>query len=423
MIHTLQKRFILSAMLAVGLLLAVLLGAINVGNVALTARQSRQTADMLLNEARRGQPPPKEDPPRGFLAAPTDANARMAALYFTVLVGADDAQMQINTERIADVTAEEAEALCRQAMAKSQSAGRVGRFLYRAAPNERAGGTLYLFLDTAAQRRSVLRVAFFSLTAGLACFVAMLFFVILLSKKAIRPIAENMERQKQFVTDAGHEIKTPLAIILANAEAMALYEGENKWLKNIREQTVRLNGLMQNLLALAKGDEAVSPPDLQPVALSEELNRTLETFAEPMRQKELTVTAAVPPGLTLRADPEQLRRLLLILFDNAVKYSPRGGEVQLTCRAEGKKVELTLQNQCEALPNCPAEKLFDRFYRADAARTHADGGYGVGLSIAKTIVEAHGGTLRAAYLPPNAIAFTAAFPQNAKPRAKGEKQA
>ncbi len=414
MIKTLQKRFIFSTMLAISILLIVLLGAINVGNLLLSERQSRQTVNMLLDEELRALPPPREEHPQDFLDLPMDANTKMSAVYFTVQVGADQTIIGVNTERIADISDEDAADLCRQAMEKDRSEGKIRNFLFRVAKNQRDGSLIVLFLDTTVQQRSILRVAFFSLTAGLLCFAAMLLLVVLISKKAIRPIAENIERQKQFVIDAGHEIKTPLAIILANAEAMELYQGDNKWLKNIREQIVRLNGLMQNLLALAKADEAQTVLHMEECSFSSEISEALETFSEPMRLKELKLTAKIEPNLSLRADREQIRRLLCVLFDNAVKYSPPKGEMLISCQCDGKKIHLTVRNQCEKLPDCPPEKLFDRFYRSDAARTRETGGYGVGLSIAKTVVESHGGTICAAYLQPDQIVFTATFPQSAK---------
>lgn len=413
MIKMLQKRFIFSAMLAISILLIVLLGAINVGNILLSDRQSRQMANMLLNEELRVQPP-REERPRDFFKLPMDANTKMSAVYFTVQVGADNTIFGVNTERIADISDEDAESLCMQAMEQNKSEGKIQNFLFRSAENQRDGSLIFLFLDTTVQQRTILRVAFFSLTAGILCFAAMLLLVILISKKAIRPIAENIERQKQFVTDAGHEIKTPLAIILANAEAMELYEGENKWLKNIREQTVRLNGLMQNLLALAKADENQNVMRMEDLSFSSEISEALEIFSEPMRLKELKLSTQIEQDLFLRADREQIRRLLSVLLDNAVKYSPPKGEILITCKCDGKKIDFTVKNQCENLPDCPAEKLFDRFYRSDLARARETGGYGIGLSIAKTIVESLGGTIHAAYFPPNQIAFTATFPQSAK---------
>lgn len=406
MIRALQKRFILSAMLAVTILLVVLLVAINIGNLYVSERQSRQMLGALMKEETMMQPPPRNDKPRGLLGAPLDANSRMSAVYFVVKADSRHNIFEINTSRIADISEKDAKALCQTVIDRGVSEGKIQDFLYRVSVSERDGSTVYLFLDTTMQLRGILHVVLFSLIAGIFCWFAMLFFVIFISKRAIRPIAENMARQKQFVTDAGHEIKTPLAIILANTEAMELYEGENKWSRNIREQTERLSGLMQNLLTLAKAEESQHTIRRETFSLSSEVTEALQMFTEPIGLKGLVVTAQVNNGISVKADREQLRRLLSILLDNAVKYSPPGGSVHLSLERHGKKAVFTIRNQCEKLPECSPEKLFDRFYRADAARTQENGGYGIGLSAARTIVELHGGTIRAAYCQPDEIQFT-----------------
>ena len=154
---------------------------------------------------------------------------------------------------------------------------------------------------------------------GLICWGFMLILVIILSKKAICPIAENIEKQKQFVTNAGHEIKTPLAIISANTEAMELYNGENKWTKNIKKQVDRLNGLMKNLLLLAKMEE--SKIVYQKFSLSEMASEISESFFEPISLKNIAFETKIQPDIILNANSEHIRQLFSILLDNAVKYT------------------------------------------------------------------------------------------------------
>ncbi|MCI8331859.1 MAG: GHKL domain-containing protein [Clostridiales bacterium] len=409
MIKTLQKRFILSAMLAITILLFVLLGAINIGNICMSEKQNKQLIDALIEEKTIMPLPPNNDRPKGFLNGPMDENSRMAAVYFTVKVSERQNLLEINTERIADVSEEEAKEIYQAAIKKDGREGIIQKFRYRAFQNERDGSTTYLFLDTTMQLHSILRVLFFSLIAGAACWLVMLLLVILISKKAIQPIAENMLRQKQFVTDAGHEIKTPLAIILANTEALELYKGETKWSRNIREQTARLADLMQHLLTLAKADESQGAAPREPVSLSSEVTDTLQMFAEPIKLRGLTIDKHIDTDISVRADKEQLLRLISILLDNATKYAPQNSRIHLSLSRHGKNAILRISNACEKLPECPPEKLFDRFYRADAARTQKNGGYGIGLSAAKAIVESHGGTIQAAYTPPNEITFTVTF--------------
>lgn len=405
MIKTLQKRFIIASMLAVTILLLILLGAINIGNIYVSQRQIREMTGALINEETMLQPPHKDGEPKGFFGAPTDERSRMTAVYFTVGVGGDNSIIRINTDRIPYISDEEAASICKTAIESGDKEGKIEGFRYASAKNERDGSTVYLFLDTTMQLREILRVLLFSAVAGVVCWAAMLLLVILISKRAIRPIAENIARQKQFVTDAGHEIKTPLAIILANTEAMELYEGENKWSKNIREQTERLSGLMQNLLTLARADEGEVQLRRESFSMSSLLTETLGMFDGPIGLKALAITSQIDPSVTVKADREAIRRLISILIDNAVKYSPEGGEVKVVLERKGKNAVLSIMNSCEELPECEPEKLFDRFYRADAARSRESGGYGIGLSAAKSIVESYGGSISAAYRRPDKIEF------------------
>lgn len=409
MIKTLQKKFIVSAMLAITILLVILLSAINVGNIAISATQSRQMLGMLLNEEIMLQPPQRRNHPIGFLEAPMDENSKMSAVYFTVRIDRNGNVMRIDTGRIASVTAEEAVQLCQKVIDEGTAQGKIQNFRYKRGVSERDNSIVYLFLDTSTQLHNILLVLFFSLVAGTVCWTGMLFLVILISKKAIRPIAENMERQKQFVTDAGHELKTPLAIILANTEAMELYHGENKWSKNIREQTLRLNDLMQNLLMLARADESQECNSLEKLPFSSIVSETLQMFREAAKLKELQISRQIETGVEIWANKEQIQRLISILIDNAVKYSVQNGTLEICLWRKGKSVILSIENTCKELPKCPPEKLFDRFYRADAARTQQSGGYGIGLSAARTIAGLYGGTIKASYEASDKIRFTVTF--------------
>lgn len=409
MIKTLQKKFILSAMLAITILLAILLGAINIGNACVSRRQNEQMVRLLLDEETMMHPMPRDNKPKGFWTNPMDENSRMSALYFTVRIDQNENTVKIDTSRIASVSEEEAIEICRSVIDEGLDEGKIQNFRFKTAVSERDNSKVFLFLDTTEQLRNTLYVLFFSLIAGLVCWTAMLLLVVLLSKKAIRPIAENLAKQRQFVTDAGHELKTPLAIILANTEAMELYQGESKWSKNIREQTVRLNGLMQNLLTLAKADESRDMMQTGTFSFSAAVAEALQMFREPMKLKELSLCRQIDPDITMTADKEQIQRLISILIDNAVKYSVQKGTIDISLKRHSKSIVFRIENICEKLPDCEPEKLFDRFYRADAARTQKNGGYGIGLSAARTIAEMYKGTIRASYQQSKKIIFTVTF--------------
>ncbi len=270
--------------------------------------------------------------------------------------------------------------------------------------------TVLVFLDTSHEIISYVRILLLSAGIGAAVWLLLLPFVMILSKRAIRPIAENMEKQKQFVTNAGHEIKTPLAIILANTEAMELYHGASKWSRNIREQTKRLDGLTKNLLLLAKMDEHAAEPPMADIEFSDLAADRVQDFAEPLKLGGITLHLQIQSGITLRGNREQLSQLLSILLDNAVKYTNAGGIVSVSLQQKGKHIILQVKNSCAGLPEAPADKLFDRFFRDNGARTQKSGGYGIGLSVAQAIAKTHRAGITAHYEKmPDMVVITVRF--------------
>ena len=410
MIGTLQKKFTVTAMIAVTVLLVLLLGGINLFNALSVSRDSDALLELLAAQEGFG-PGPRPDGPAGqqgggvFRRSP-DENDRMSALTFSVRFDAAGEPIRVELARIADLSEEEALGLAREALASGRSAGRIGSLRFRIVePAE--GESTVVFLDLSRQRQELLRIGALSALGGLAAWCAMLVLVRWLSRLAIRPVAENMERQRRFVTDAGHELKTPLAIIQANAEAMELMGGESKYSRNIRAQVARLTELTRNLLTLARYDEASVPLELTELSLTELTEEALESFRPAAELKGLKLEREIGPELRLRADREQMKQLLNILLDNAVKYCPEGGRISVSLRREGKAL-LQVANTAADRSADPA-RLFDRFYRGDSSRSRETGGSGIGLSAAQAIVRLHKGDISAAY-EGDAIVFTVRLP-------------
>ena len=309
MVKTLQKKFIITAMIAITVLLVVTLGAVNVFNISRLRNEMNNTLTMLVeNDGMRpgdnaGNPqlatvtdgmrePPVIDGPNqnqmegpdGVMVPdvePTDnqpeppeakndkrpnlfnpeisEDMAMAARYFLVRFDMDGKIVYTDVNSISSVDEETANAYASEVYASGKTSGKKEEFRYRVQASKDGRGTNIVFLNVSSDRQSMLAVLLISSLIFVVGWGLMLLLVIALSKRAIRPIAENLEKQKQFVTDAGHEIKTPLAIILANTEAMELHNGESKWSKNIRKQTERLSGLMKNLLTLARMEEGTAP--------------------------------------------------------------------------------------------------------------------------------------------------------------------
>lgn len=414
MIKILQKKFIITAMIAVSILLVVLLGVINLVNAWAISQKSDKLLSVLSKNESEQAPmaPDMGKGNRGFFLPALTEDEKMSAVYFTVRFDHTNIIARVDVNHISSVTESQARDIASAVCDRDSSHGKTGTFKYTSSPTLDGRGTVYTFLDVSSDYKSILRILMLSLLTGGICWGLMLLLVILLSKKAIRPIAENMQKQRRFVTDAGHEIKTPLAIILANTEAMELHQGESKWSKNIREQVNRLTGLTQNLLTLAKADEDKPVLSSEHLSVTMVLVDTIRIFSEAMALKKLSLRKTVPSNsdIAIQADKEQISNLFSILLDNAVKYSVPESVVSISLTKEGKSATICFENTCEVLPSCRPEQLFDRFFRADAARTQKNGGCGIGLSAAKTIVEAYNGTIKASYLPENTITFIIRLP-------------
>lgn len=258
-------------------------------------------------------------------------------------------------------------------------------------------------------RHRILSMVALSTGGVVLCWLGMLALVVVLSRRAIRPVAESIVRQKEFVTNAGHELKTPLAIIRANTEAMELRQGETNWSRNIKEQTVRLNGLMENLLLLARMDEFAAQPPAERVDLSLLAQETLCSFREGAALRGILLEGDLQPGVLVRSDRSHMSQLLSILLDNAVKYTEPEGRIGMTLCQEGQRVLLRVSNGPARLTGDPS-RLFERFYRGDPARTQKTGGSGIGLSAARAITDTWQGTIRAGMEGEDTVVFTVSLP-------------
>ena len=404
MTNVLQRRFLIASMAAISVLLLVLVGAINLVNFSISARRVDQVLLQLVESEGLYTPPnmPQGNSPHGpNTPTPDDM---MGARYFFVRFDADGATVQTNVSHILAVTEEEAQHIAQEIYQGGVQSGYTGSFRYQVAHALDGRSSLVICLDISSQQRSAATVLLVSVFVGLLCWLAMLMLVlvILLSKRAIRPIAITLEKQKQFVTNAGHELKTPLAILLANTDAMELHQGETKWSRNIRTQTVRLNGLMQNLLVLAKMDEGSGSLPTSEFSLSLLAGEVLDFYQEAAAAKGICLAAAIQPDVMLRANRESIVQLLSVLLDNAVQYTPADGSIRAILTKEKNGIVFQVENSVDTPPEEDLERLFDRFYRGDPARTQKSGGYGIGLSAARAVAEVHGGAITARYDWPRA---------------------
>lgn len=270
------------------------------------------------------------------------------------------------------------------------------------------------FADLAWERTGVRRqvlTAVLLFAAASAGFFAVSWF---LSRWLVRPVEEGWRRQQQFVADASHELKTPLTVMLADADILLAHPDDTvgqqrKWVECIRDEGLRMKGLVQDLLYLARGDAGQRSAAHESVSLSDLWENCVLGFEPVAFEAGLTLNSELAPNVSATGDREELRRLAAILLDNACKYCAPGGTVTVTLTG-GERAVLTVHNTGEPIPADVQPHLFERFYRADAARSRETGGYGLGLSIAAAIVEGHRGKITVHSAPGEGTAFTVTLP-------------
>ena len=209
----------------------------------------------------------------------------------------------------------------------------------------------------------------------------------------IKPVKESFDKQKQFIADASHELKTPLSVIVASSEAIDIDEKNSKWLKNIKYETNRMNLLISKLLSLAKSEQR-KKVRLVNNNLSKIVELSLLTFEERAYEKNIKFNYDIEDNIFMLMDEDSIKELVEILLDNAIKHSKKKGTINLYLKKDGQII-LLIENEGEAIPKGEEEKIFERFYRVDKARSRKDNRYGLGLAIAKNIVLLHKGKIKA----------------------------
>ena len=272
------------------------------------------------------------------------------------------------------------------------------------------------FADLSWEGQNLAGLVAISLLVGAGALGVFFLISLFLSSLALRPVERAWEQQRQFVADASHELKTPLTVILANTGIVLSHpedtvERQRKWITFIEEEAARMRGLVEDLLFLAKSDAARQPAHPRALSMSDLATGCLLPFESVAFEAGVALHSAVTPGLTLTGDEGQLHRLVMILLDNAVKYAGEGGCVTLTLDRIQDKVRLAVHNTGAPIPPEHLPHLFERFYRVDSARGRSEGGYGLGLAIARSITLAHGGKIWADSGPDRGTTFTVLLPQ------------
>ena len=390
MLKRIQRRFVLAAMAAFGTVMLLIIVGINAANYYRTAFMQDRLAEELLLEHEQAAFPRQEAPPLPDRGIPgRDPEAAFMTRFFTVRCDADGRVRAISRDYISSVDEEEAKRYAQAVLAKGREKGYYGSYRYLVKRDEK--GITVLFLNAAFQIQSMRSLLFVSLAIGLGSLLTVFILILLFSRRAVRPYMKNMERQKQFITDAGHELKTPLTSIATSADIAAMEHEGDEWIDNIRRQAARLTKLVGDMVALSRLDEETPFPEKSRFSVSEAAWEIAEPFAVLAKAEGKSYSQHIEENLTLYGDRASIQRLISILLDNAVRYSD-GGEIQMRIYRRRGRVCIEVSNTCDLPDVSDLDRLFDRFYRPDASRSAATGGTGIGLSMVRAIAETHGGT-------------------------------
>ncbi len=447
MIQKLRKQFILVAMCSTFAVLFIIIGSFNVANFMGKIRQKDQILEILKNndghfpeffgqrrikQGEEGKQPPGMGFPANKEGIPGDVaeknnNMRFSretpyeTRFFTITLNANGELEEQDLGMIAaigeDQAVEYAKAILRQYQKNGRTKGFYDEYRYLLAVND--GNYQIIFVDCSQDLLETRRGLIYSVSISLGGLLAVYFLVVFFSKKVFRPVEESYRKQKQFITDASHELKTPLTIISANVEVMEMESEESQWSQSIKKQVDRMVGLVEQMVTLSRMDEQ---KDLvcEKFSLSDAVKETAELYHPVAESSGKDFALDIEEGITFCGDEKKIRQMVGLLLDNSMKYAsvaekedsqdgavkPR---IELSLKQKGKKIVFKVWNTVSSMEIGDQSILFERFYRPDSSRNSKQGGSGIGLSIVKSIVEAHKGKITAGSKDGKSIEFKAIF--------------
>lgn len=412
MIKKLHRKFILINMIFVTSILAIVLGILYYTNFQRSNRELKMSMSQVIQYNNRPQDH-KFEVRRQPKPDPEQRQPRNLTPMF--LVTLDNEHKIVNTEsRNVEIEEDLLQTLVDTVISLPMPEGGLKDYNLLYLKQEIPNGMKILFADQSLQKSNMRTILFNYLAiffSGTAAFFVLSLF---LSKWALTPVEKAWEQQSQFVADASHELKTPLTVILANLKILASHKTETiqsqkKWLDNTQEEANRMKQLVEDLLFLAKSDAQTTQPVTSEFDFSNLVWERVLLFESLAFEQNLTLNSDIAPDIHMTGNESQIKQLLTILIDNGCKYAGKGGAVDLTLKKEQDKILLSVHNTGDPISPEDISHLFERFYRADKSRARKAGGYGLGLSIAKSIVESHHGKISVTSTETQGTTFTVTF--------------
>ena len=391
MIKKLRRKFIWIAMCSMIFVLGTIVTVINVINYSKADEYSDKVISVLMDN--------EGGFPQNFPMRPGLGNNGMTpetpfeARFFTVMLNDNGEVVFSDTKQIAAITPQTAEKYAKNLYANGETAGMYDDYKYRV--KETDEGTLYIFLDCTREMNSFRGFLQTSILISIGGLAVVFILIIIFSRIALKPVEESYQKQKHFITNASHDIKTPLTIINAGAEVIELEHGEGEWTKEIKKQTQRLTALTDKLVFLSRMEEENQKISMREFNLSELIEEAVAPYENMTKAKGFIFSFDCQSGIIYKGNEEMLSQAIALLMDNAIKYTNENGYITVSLKKTLKGIELRFKNTANDVKEGNNNEIFERFYRADKSRNSGTGGHGIGLSVVKAIVTAHKGKIAA----------------------------
>ena len=382
-VTALRRKFMIVAIAALVAALLLIFAALNIWNHMLATERVDSVISVLYeNDGVFPEEWKLKDPryKRGTFEATSETP--FETRYLAATFDTARSLTSLDATHVAELDEQEAAEVIGHMLDGVANAGYYDRYRFRVF-TEQDGSGMIIAVDCFQQLQSSHTLLLISAAIMGATVTITGLFIVPLSKRFVDPYVRNLERQKRFVTDASHELKTPIAIISANTDLIEATEGESSWTRSTRAQTARLNKLTGELIELARTIDTF------------EGAATRASVADGLEGISAREVGKAEPRIIVSGSPEELDRLVSVLVDNAVKYCDDNGSIRVRLEQRKREIVLTVTNPCASLTTQDTRRIFDRFYRADASRSRSTGGNGIGLSIAQGIVSRHEGSIRA----------------------------
>lgn len=394
MIRKLRRKFVVTNMLLVTIVLLAVLSALCLSSFRRFETDSRRAMELALQMEDHPRPPEMK------FQQKEEAQPEELVTTFLVLLDGEGEISSIQKNTSAQIDGDFAERAVESALSSTKETGRIPDLSLRFLKGSKEGGQAFAFADTSREDSAMSNLLLSSVLILFGALTAFFLISLFLSRLALKPVKQAWEQQNQFLADASHELKTPLTVILANLKLVSSHREETiasqfQWIENTRTETLRMGELVEQLLFLARSESGSLPCEKAPVDFSDLVLGCLLPMESLAFEQGVQIREEIAPHLSVLGNEGQLRQLLVILLDNALKYAEKEKQVTISLSSAHEKLLLSVKNTGFPIPGEELPHLFERFYRSDKSRVRKKGGYGLGLSIAQTIVKSHAGRITA----------------------------